>query len=154
MFCTEFGGNLVRQPLTGTTKSRRRMSFIQCIQDLTSVFLQGEDSSLPVQPSIPIVIPVSVPVQSRGVSKACTSGQRTCSRLPAATGGAVLYRSLMHLEKEVTRGRVAAASVGCHYIPPPMLCPLRVGPGLHCSLATRREQRVQAVQLSITDKSM
>nr|XP_020447772.1 uncharacterized protein LOC109955700 [Monopterus albus] len=115
---------------------------------------KGEDSSLPVQPSIPIVIPVSVPVQSRGVSKACTNGQRTCSRLPAATGGAVLYRSLMHLEKEVTRGRVAAASVGCHYIPPPMLCPLRAGPGLHCSLATRREQRVQAVQLNNTHNGL
>ncbi|GLD73013.1 zinc finger protein 541-like protein [Lates japonicus] len=125
---------------------------------------KGEDSSLPVQPSASMVMPVSVPVQTRGVSK---SGQRRCSRLSPATRGAVLYRSLMHQEEEEA---VAAATPGGgggdgeavisgdgavdggrgHYTPPPMLCPLRVGPGLYCSLNTRRQQRVQTVQLHNT----
>ncbi|XP_040887887.1 transcriptional-regulating factor 1-like [Toxotes jaculatrix] len=135
---------------------------------------KGGDSSAPAQSSGSMVMPVSVPVQSRGTSKACRSGQRTCSRLSPATGGSVLYRSLMHLEEEeaVTRCDASAAGGGDedheavvrgdgvvdrgrgHYTPPPMLCPLRAGPGLYCSLATRRQQRVQTVQLHNTQNGL
>ncbi|XP_050921729.1 uncharacterized protein LOC108873216 isoform X6 [Lates calcarifer] len=125
---------------------------------------KGEDSSLPVQPSASMVMPVSVPVQTRGVSK---SGQKRCSRLSPATRGAVLYRSLMHQEEEEAVAAAVAGGGGGdgeavisgdgavdggrgHYTPPPMLCPLRVGPGLYCSLNTRRQQRVQTVQLHNT----
>ncbi|XP_039649632.1 transcriptional-regulating factor 1-like isoform X2 [Perca fluviatilis] len=106
---------------------------------------KSEDSSAPVQPCVSIVMPVSVPVQSRGRPKACRGGQKRCSRPSPATGGAVLlYRSLLHPEEEEARDGVVA---GIHYTPPPMLCPLRAGPGLYCSLATGRQQRVQTVQL-------
>uniref|UniRef100_UPI0037E7A0F9 uncharacterized protein n=1 Tax=Semicossyphus pulcher TaxID=241346 RepID=UPI0037E7A0F9 len=112
-----------------------------------------EDPSLLEKPSISMVMPVSVPVQSRGSAKRCQSGQRTCSRLPPATGGAVLYRSLMHKEGAVDEDGKAArdgdaeVAEGVHFTPPPMLCPLRAGPGLFCSLTTRRQQRAQTVQL-------
>ncbi|XP_026157230.1 uncharacterized protein LOC113127149 isoform X2 [Mastacembelus armatus] len=111
---------------------------------------KGED------PSVSMVMPVSVPVQSRGVSKACRSGQRVSGRVPPATRDAVLYRSLMHLgeEQEVFKGNGVVDKDGGsgdgangHYTPPPMLCPLRVGPGLYCSLTTTRQQQVQTVQL-------
>lgn len=82
----------------------------------------------------------------------------------------MLYRSLMHMKEEevVTRGNKAAACDNDedgeavisgngvtdggrgHYTPPPMLCPNRMGPGLYCSLTTRRHQRVQTVQLHNT----
>ncbi|XP_034467445.1 zinc finger protein 541-like isoform X2 [Hippoglossus hippoglossus] len=96
-----------------------------------------------------VVMPVSVPVQSRVASKACRGGQRRCSRTSPATGGAVLYRSLMHLEEQevVTRGSAAAREVEGHYTPPLMLCPIRAGPGLYCSVTTRRQRRAQTVQL-------
>ncbi|XP_042339236.1 transcriptional-regulating factor 1-like, partial [Plectropomus leopardus] len=103
-----------------------------------------------------MVTPISVPVQSRGGSRACRGGQRRCSRRSPITGGAVsLYRSLLRQEEEEAAdgeagdGAVAGGD-GAHYKPPPMLCPLRPGPGLYCSLATRRQQRVQTVQLHNT----
>ncbi|KAL7370055.1 hypothetical protein ABVT39_017704 [Epinephelus coioides] len=120
---------------------------------------KGDDSSAPtVQPSVSMVMPVSVPVQS----KACRSGQRRGSHLSPATGGAaLLYRSLLHHREEEAvaedgeagDGAVAMGD-GAHYTPPPMLCPIRVGPGLYCSLATRRQQKVQAVQLHNTHNGL
>ena len=85
----------------------------------------------------------------------------------------MLYRSLLRLEDEetVAKGDGAVSSggddeqsavsgdgvvaggdsvSGGHYTPPPMLCPLRVGPGLYCSLTIRGQQRVQTVQLHNT----
>lgn len=82
----------------------------------------------------------------------------------------MLYRSLMHLgEEEEVPGDNAAAAGGAdendeavvsgdggvdggrgHFTPPPMLCPLRAGPGLYCSLTTGRQQKVQTVQLHNT----
>ncbi|XP_071335726.1 uncharacterized protein [Trachinotus anak] len=135
---------------------------------------KGEDSSAPVQPSVSMVMPVSVPIQSRGTSKASKSGQRRCSHHSPAARGAVLYRSLMHQEEEevVTRGDAAAAGGGdkdgdavvsgdgevdgrrSHYTPPPMLCPVRAGAGLYCSLTTRRQQKVQTVQLHNTHNGL
>ncbi|XP_041638109.1 transcriptional-regulating factor 1-like [Cheilinus undulatus] len=91
------------------------------------------DSSPLDSPSVSMVIPVSVPVQS----------DRGDSRCSPARGGAVLYHSLMHHKKEDADGNDGAG----HYIPPPMLCPIRAGPGLYCSLTTRRQQRAQTVAL-------
>lgn len=70
---------------------------------------------------------------------------RSCSVSSAATGGALpLYTSLMHLQD----GKLdldQEQTVGPHYIPPPMLSPMRAGPGLYCSIAaTRSEQRTVA----------
>ncbi|XP_069019840.1 uncharacterized protein [Embiotoca jacksoni] len=141
--------------LNGHMRSHSSFRSIPCLK---------KDSSQPVQRSVSMVMPVSVPVQSRGASKSGRSGQRRCSRLPPATGGAVLYRSLMHLEEEegvargddddgdgaVADGDGAVAETGGgrgHYTPPPMLCPLRAGLGLLCSVTTRRQQRAQTVQL-------
>ncbi|KAK2857158.1 hypothetical protein Q5P01_005893 [Channa striata] len=112
---------------------------------------KGDDSSSHIPPSSALVMPVSVPVQSRGAAKACRTTQRRCSRLPPATAGAVLYQSLMHPKQE---GAVTGGSKGedgdafiddeqSHYTPPPMLCPLRAGTGLYCSLTTKSQQRVQ-----------
>ncbi|XP_039998308.1 uncharacterized protein LOC120798227 isoform X2 [Xiphias gladius] len=135
---------------------------------------KSEASSSHVQPSVSMVMPVSVPVQSKGVSKACRGGQKRCGHLSPATGGAVLYRSLMHLgEEEEVPGDNAAAAGGAdendeavvsgdggvdggrgHFTPPPMLCPLRAGPGLYCSLTTGRQQKVQTVQLHNTQNGL
>ncbi|XP_030608656.1 uncharacterized protein LOC115796392 [Archocentrus centrarchus] len=116
-----------------------------------------KDSSPPVQRSNTMVMPVSIPVKSRRVSKTCRSSQTRGSHLPLATGSTALYRSLMHPQEgeDVTKGikagenrAVSAANKGGgHYTPPPMLCPQRAGSGLYCSLTTRRQQRVQTVQL-------
>ncbi|KAG7215647.1 hypothetical protein INR49_022002, partial [Caranx melampygus] len=118
---------------------------------------KGDEPSPPAQPSVSVsmVMPVSVPIQSRGASKACRSGQRRFSHVPAATRGAVLYRSLMRLEDEeevVDEGETVVRGDGGrgHYTPPPMLCPLRVGAGLYCSLTSRRQHRVETVQLHNT----
>ncbi|KAM9328111.1 uncharacterized protein KZ484_019475 isoform 2-T2 [Pholidichthys leucotaenia] len=97
-----------------------------------------KNSSQPALPSVSMLMPVSVPItKSRGTSKACRSGQTTCGHLPSARGGTALYRSLMHADDDA----------GGHYTPPPMLCPLRAGPGLYCSLLGGRQQKVQAIQL-------
>lgn len=117
------------------------------------LYLQSEDTSLLAPPSISMVIPVTVPVQSSGPAKVCRSRKRRCSDPVPTTGHAVLYRSLLHQEtavggdREVTGGDGVS---GVHYTPPPMLCPFRAGPGLYCSLTTRRQQRVQTVQLHNT----
>ncbi|XP_041834685.1 transcriptional-regulating factor 1-like [Melanotaenia boesemani] len=119
-----------------------------------SPVLVKKDISPPAQNPVSIVMPVSVPVQSRGMSLVRGGGQRRCSILPLVTRGSVLYRSMMRLEEKegdapkATEGGVVvnAGSAG-HYTPPPMLCPLRAGPGLYCSLTTREQQRVHAVQL-------
>ncbi|XP_053273057.1 uncharacterized protein LOC128430940 isoform X2 [Pleuronectes platessa] len=110
----------------------------------------------PVRRSVSVVMPVSVPVQSRAASKACRAGQRRSSRSSPATGGAVLYRSLMHLEEQevVTRGSAAAREVEGHYTPPPMLCPVRAGPGLYCSVTTRRQRRAPTVQLHSSNNGL
>ncbi|KAM7365825.1 hypothetical protein PAMP_016727 [Pampus punctatissimus] len=125
----------------------------------------GNNCFPPVQPSVSMVMPTSVPVQSRGMSKVCRSGeQRRCTRQSSAPGGAVLYCSLMRPnaakeeEEMVARGDGVVVDGGedsggvvggnrGHYTPPPMLCPVRAGPGLYCSLTTRRQRRVQTVQL-------
>ncbi|XP_059191763.1 uncharacterized protein LOC131973719 [Centropristis striata] len=105
-------------------------------------FKKGEDPSSLFQPSTSLVMPVSVPVQCRGSPKACQSERQGCRPMSPTTGGiALLYRSLMHQEE----GEEAA-----RYTPPPMLHPLRAGPGLFCSITTRRQQRVQTVQLHNT----
>ncbi|XP_045907230.1 transcriptional-regulating factor 1-like [Micropterus dolomieu] len=125
---------------------------------------KGED------PSPVMVLPVSVPVQPKGPAKACKGAQRRSSRLSPATGGAVLYRSLLRQEEEegtakgdgaesrAGDGEEAAAGGdgvgGVHYTPPPMLCPFRAGPGLYCSLTTRRQQRVQTVKLHNTHNDL
>ncbi|XP_049921388.1 transcriptional-regulating factor 1-like isoform X2 [Epinephelus moara] len=120
---------------------------------------KGDDSSAPtVQPSVSMVMPVSVPVQS----KACRSGQRRGSHLSPATGGAaLLYCSLLHHGEEEAVAEDGEAGDGAvamgdsaHYTPPPMLCPIRAGPGLYCSLATRRQQKAQAVQLHNTHNGL
>uniref|UniRef100_A0A8P4G609 Transcriptional-regulating factor 1 n=1 Tax=Dicentrarchus labrax TaxID=13489 RepID=A0A8P4G609_DICLA len=126
---------------------------------------KGEDSSPLVPPSISMVMPVTVPVQPRAAAKVCRGGPRRCSRLSPPSARAVLYRSLMHLEEEEEEavakgdgpvssgadvaedGVVTRGDGGVHYTPPPMLCPLRAGPGLYCSLTSRRQQRVQTVQI-------
>lgn len=96
-----------------------------------------------------MVIPVSVPVQIRG-----TSEQKQCNLLPSTINGAVLYRSLMHLEEQEDAaamgnkdGRLVITADLGHYTPPPMLCPERAGSGLHYSLTTKRKQRVRTIQL-------
>nr|XP_046237778.1 transcriptional-regulating factor 1-like isoform X2 [Scatophagus argus] len=89
----------------------------------------GGASSPLAPPSVPLVMPVTVPVQSRHTARVCRGGQRR---------RAVLYRSLLHRDEEEDEG---------HYTPPPMLCPVRVGPGLYCSLTTRGRQRTQTVQI-------
>ncbi|XP_037829805.1 uncharacterized protein LOC108246840 isoform X2 [Kryptolebias marmoratus] len=111
--------------------------------------LLKKDTSPTASSPVSMVMPVSVPVQTRGMSE-----QRRCSLRPPAIGGAVLYHSLMHLEEQedaVARGNkdgkvVITADLG-RYTPPPMLCPQRAGSGLFCSLATRSQQRAQTIQL-------
>ncbi|XP_075950992.1 uncharacterized protein LOC142952872 isoform X4 [Anarhichas minor] len=103
-----------------------------------------------VQPSASMVMPVSVPVQSGGPAKPCRGGQRgRCGRPSPTTGGeAPLYCSLLHQEEEEDEDGGKAGDDGAHYTPPPVLCPIRAGPGLYCSLATRGQQRVQTVRLN------
>ncbi|XP_031734430.1 zinc finger protein 541-like [Anarrhichthys ocellatus] len=103
-----------------------------------------------VQPSASMVMPVSVPVQSGGPAKPCHGGQRGRCRHPSPTTGgeAPLYRSLLHQEEEEDEDGGKAGDDGAHYTPPPVLCPIRAGPGLYCSLATRGQQRVQTVRLN------
>lgn len=108
-----------------------------------------KDTSPPTQSPIPIVMPVSVAVQTRG-----TSGQRKGAVPPPVSGGAVLYRSLMHLKKQEDKqtganenGDVDRTTDLGHYTPPPMLCPERAGPGLYCVLPTRRQQRAERIRL-------
>ncbi|XP_054479639.1 uncharacterized protein LOC129111634 isoform X2 [Anoplopoma fimbria] len=116
---------------------------------------KSEEPSPVVQPAVSMVMPVSVPIQSRGTAKACRGGRGRCRRTSPPTGGDVhLYCSLMHQEEEEEEGEdgeagdgEAAGDDGARYTPPPMLCPLRAGPGLYCSLATRRRQRVETVRL-------
>ncbi|CAK6982706.1 uncharacterized protein LOC121892409 [Scomber scombrus] len=103
-------------------------------------------------PPVSMVMPVSVPVQTRGASKVSRAGpQRKCTRQSSAAGGAVLYCSLMRVdaakEEAVAKGVARGDGGRGHYTPPPMLCPVRTGPGLHCSLTTRRQQRVQILKL-------
>lgn len=154
---------------TNTHMLLERLPLLPLVWSIMSVcFLyQDEDASSPAEPLVSMVMPVSVPVQPRGVSKACRSGQRRCSRLAPTTGGTVLYRSLMHLNREdgVTKANKAEACSDYdedgeavisgnevtdggrgHYTPPPLLCPNRTGPGLYCSLSTKRHQRVQTMQ--------
>ncbi|CAJ1087458.1 mitotic deacetylase-associated SANT domain protein-like [Xyrichtys novacula] len=104
------------------------------------------DSTLRGDPSVSMVMPVSVPIQSKSVLEACRGGQKTCGRLSPATGGAAQYRSLLHRQEEKADADGDAVVAGgddtgvTHYTPPPMLCPLRAGPGLFCSLTTRGQQ--------------
>ncbi|XP_060923127.1 transcriptional-regulating factor 1-like [Limanda limanda] len=104
----------------------------------------------PVRPPVAVVMPVSVPVQSRAASRACRGGPRRSGRLVPATGGAVLYRSLLHLEEQ----EVVTREVGGHYTPPPMLCPIRAGPGLYCSVTTRGQRRAQTLQLHSSNNGL
>ncbi|XP_076579456.1 transcriptional-regulating factor 1-like [Chaetodon auriga] len=120
---------------------------------------KGEDSSPLVPASVSTLMPVNVPAQSRGSAKACRSTQRRCGHLGPAGTHAVLYHSLLRVQDEdaaVSGGGDGAVTGddGVHYTPPPMLCPLRAGPGLYCSLTTRRQQRVQTVQLHNTHNGL
>ncbi|KAM4711401.1 uncharacterized protein FYW61_021829 [Anableps anableps] len=151
------------QPIrtTGVLGSRCRLLCTVCNRDFKSLpALNGhmrshsgfrsptrlkKDTSPPTQSPVSIVMPVSVPVQTRGMS-----GQKKGSIPTPASGGAVLYRSLMRLKEQEEAGstgtEVQTADLG-HYTPPPMLCPERPGPGLYCSLTTRRQQRAETRQL-------
>lgn len=99
--------------------------------------LQSDDPSLP--PSVSMVMPVSVPVHSKGRAHKKGSGAFAASRKTA------LYQSL--LREDASTGDGVGAR---HYTPPPMLCPVRAAPGLYCSLAGRRLRRVQTIQLHNT----
>ncbi|XP_061571954.1 mucin-2-like [Cololabis saira] len=102
--------------------------------------LMKKDSPPPQHP-VSMVMPVSVPVRTRGVSTAGRRGQRRCALLRPATRGAALFRSLMHLELDGEA--VARGDAGDRFTPAPMLSPQRPGPGLFCSLATRGQQTQQ-----------
>ncbi|XP_029942446.1 transcriptional-regulating factor 1-like isoform X2 [Salarias fasciatus] len=106
-----------------------------------------KDPSTSSKCTVSMVMPVTVPVQSRGASKAWRRGQRRCR----SAGGGSLYCSLMRPnEKEEEEGEgegeEGAHGDGGHYVPPLMLPPLRAGPGLFCTLTTGRQKRVQTVQ--------
>ncbi|MEQ2162549.1 hypothetical protein GOODEAATRI_020944 [Goodea atripinnis] len=153
------------QPLraTGLLDSRCRLLCTVCNRDFKSLpALNGhmrshsgfrsptrlkKDISPRTKSPVSIVMPVSVPVQTRGMS-----GK---GYIPTPSSrGAVLYRSLMHLKEQEDFGStgnqdsdmVTKANLG-HYTPPPMLCPERAGPGLYCSLTIRRQQRAEMIQL-------
>ncbi|XP_038123622.1 transcriptional-regulating factor 1-like isoform X2 [Cyprinodon tularosa] len=149
------------QPLrtSGVLDSRCRLLCTVCNRDFKSLpALNGhmrshsgfrsptrikKDTSPPTQSPMSLVMPVSVPVQTRGQKKGCVS--------TPASGGAVLYRSLMHEEDAAPAGHKAGDNVTManlhHYTPPPMLCPERAGSGLYCSLTTGRQQRAETIQL-------
>lgn len=101
-----------------------------------------DDPPLMKSPSVSMVIPVSVPVQPQ-VSRS----EERCSRLCSPTGGAVLYRSLLQQERGRAGVRGEGDDGGGHYTPPPMLCPVRAGPGLFCSITSRGQQRAKAAQV-------
>ncbi|KAM4538493.1 uncharacterized protein V3H82_024137 isoform 1-T2 [Fundulus diaphanus] len=106
-----------------------------------------KETSPPTQSPVSFVMPVSMPVQSRE-----KFGQKKGVIPTPANGGAVLYRSLMHLrEQDGSAGNkdgdmCTTADLG-HYIPPPVLCPERAGSGLYCSLALRGQQRAEPIRL-------
>lgn len=87
-----------------------------------------------------MVMPVSVPISSKG-----RPHKKGDSCVFAASRKAVLYHSLLREDTSADDG----VSAG-HYTPPPMLCPVRAGPGLYCSLTSRRQKRVQTIQLRNT----
>lgn len=98
-------------------------------------FPQNEDPSF----STSTVMPVSVPVYSKG-----RAHKKVSCAFPAHRRG-VLYQSLMREDTSMGDGVSLR-----HYTPPPMLCPVRAGPGLYCSLTSRRLKRAQTIQLHIT----
>lgn len=98
---------------------------------------QNEDPS--VSPSASMVMPVSVPVHSKG------RAHKKGNCVFPASRKAALYQSLLR-EGASTGDGVSAR----HYTPPPMLCPVRTAPGLFCSLVSRRLKRVQTIQLHNT----
>lgn len=100
-----------------------------------SLSLQSEASSLAVSRTI------TTSVQPRGPVQACTGGQRRCGSPFPTPGHLALYHSLLHQQSAPGQDGVE------HYTPPPMLCPLRAGPGLYCSLTTWKQQRACALQL-------
>lgn len=95
---------------------------------------QTEDPS--GSPSVSMAMPVSVPVHSKARAPKKSSCVFPASRKVA------LYQSLLRDDASMGDGVGAR-----HYTPPPMLCPVRVGPGLYCSLTSRRQKRVQTIQL-------
>ncbi|XP_072235494.1 transcriptional-regulating factor 1-like [Leuresthes tenuis] len=115
--------------------------------------LVKKDLSPVVQNPVAMVMPVSVPVKKRWMSSARGGGQKRGKALPLAPRGRALYCSLMHTEEREAVatsnkiGEVVTTADGGRYAPPPMLCPRRAGSGLYCSLATKRQQIVQTVQL-------
>ncbi|XP_056883189.1 transcriptional-regulating factor 1-like [Takifugu flavidus] len=98
---------------------------------------KNEDLSL--SPSTSTVMPVSVPVHSKG-----RAHKKASCMFPASRRG-VLYQSLLHEDASMGNGVSFR-----HYTPPPMLCPVRAGPGLYCSLTSRRVKRAQTIQLHNT----
>ncbi|XP_036946694.1 transcriptional-regulating factor 1-like isoform X2 [Acanthopagrus latus] len=159
--------NWIKQPKNSTEVLDSRLMCTVCKRDFRSLpALNGhmrshsgsrpaawlnkvEDSSPLVPQPVSLVMPVTVPVQSGGPVKVSRSTQRRLRRLSPAGGRSVLYRSLLHRDEEEEE-----EGGGAHYTPPPMLCPLRAGPGLYCSLTTRRQQRVQTVQLHNTHNGL
>lgn len=118
---------------------------------LFAYFLQSGEPSLLVTQSIRTVLPVTVPVQSSG--HACRSSQKKCSRQFPAARFTTLFHSLLHQATAVGDSCDVTVRDGSsveRFTPPPMLCPVRAGPGLYCSLTSRRKQRVQRVQLHNT----
>nr|XP_054590881.1 uncharacterized protein LOC107384615 isoform X2 [Nothobranchius furzeri] len=141
---------------TEALNSRCRLLCVVCNREFKSLpALNGHmrshsGSRSPKRPkketSPPTPSQVSIPVHRKG-----TSGLKGCSLLPLSNRGAALYHSLMRQkEKEEAKpvaNKVAKTADYGQYTPPLMLCPQREGPGLYCSLTTRRQQRAQTVQL-------
>lgn len=115
----------------------RSQCFKCCCLRHCCFFPQNEDLSL--SPSTSTVMPVSVPVHSKGRAQ-----KKASCMFPASRRG-VLYQSLLHEDASMGNGVSFR-----HYTPPPMLCPVRAGPGLYCSLTSRKMKRAQTIQLHNT----
>ncbi|XP_068165783.1 uncharacterized protein [Antennarius striatus] len=155
-----------QHPKTDTEVQDRRLVCSVCNKEFWSVpALNGHMRLHSVKRSVTStkkgadpVISVSVPIQSRVLPQVCRWGRRGRHHPPPEAGFPALYHSLLHLDGEVTvigsrandskSGGVTV--IGGHYIPPPMLCPLRPGAGLYCSLTNRGHQRAQQSRLHNT----
>lgn len=103
----------------------------------------SQNDDLSALPAVSTVMPVSMPVHSKG------RAQKKGGCVFPASKKAVLYRTL--LREDTSTGDGVSAR---HYTPPPMLCPIRAAPGLYCSLTGRRLKRVQTIQLHNTSGTL
>ncbi|XP_067116575.1 transcriptional-regulating factor 1 [Osmerus mordax] len=128
------------------------------------------DSLCPVAMVMPVSMPVHLPTfptqpEHREQTGAPKRGNRkhphrpsplllptviipTPSPLPR---GISLFQSLLRVV--AGNGEVSGGD-GAFYTPPPMLCPVRDGTGLYCSLSTRGQQRAHIVLLHNSDRSV